>query len=202
MKKIDQMMKEYNQAEAGKADLEHEIKQLQLDQQALDAEAEAAAKKGDVTLYREKKDAARQAADMLFVRQKQLEGLNCLRTDKEAREAWKEYAEAYNKDFLKAWAAYEKARERLYADFMDILNGQNEALKIRAKCAACCGTDPSANLDRIFAMKLIPDKIDRRTIPGQPLLDTPDTNFFLQAGLAKADMITPFNKAIRLHQPY
>lgn len=202
MKKIDQMMKEYSQAEAGKANLQSEVAQLEIDQKCLEAEAEAAAKVGNVTLYQEKRDAARQAADMLFVRQKQLEGLNCLRTDKEAREAWKEYAEAYNKDFLKAWAAYEKARERLYADFMDILNGQNEALKIRAKCAACCGTDPSANLDRIFAMKLIPDKLDRRTIPGQPLLDTPDTNFFLQAGLAKADMITPFNKAIRLHQPY
>ena len=197
MKKIDQIMKEYNQAEAEKADLEHEIMQLQVDKQALDAEAEAAAKKGDVTLYREKKDAARQAADMLFVRQKQLEGLNCLRTEKEAKEAWKEYADDYNKGFSKAWAAYEKARDSLYSDFMEIVKAQNEALRIREKCAACCGTDPEANLDRSFAMKLMPDKCEPIRLPQ---LQTADTNFFLTARLAGTDKVPFFNSVIRLHK--
>ena len=197
MTKLEKMLKEYDAAQASVEGLKSEIAQLEMDQTRLEMDADAAAKEGNLPLYREKRDAAQLAADTLFVKNKQLEGCSCLRTEQEAREAWEEYAENYGRTFAKNWASYEKARTELYNDFLAMVHGQNAALSTREKCAACCGMDlgerPGQVLDRTFPLQLLPDT-------GKPIpslqLNTPDTNFFLQAFGADLDL---FNSVIRLH---
>ena len=200
MTKIEKMLAEYDKAQASVEGLKDEISRLEEARTRLEAEAEAAAKEGDVTLYQAKREEAQTASDKLFVRRKQLEGVSCLRSEEEAGEAWREYAEAYNKTFAKNWTAYVKARENLYHDFLALVHGQEAALSIREKCAGCCGMAPGEisgignALDSTFPLQMLPD---RAPAFHRPQLNTPDTDFFLRVFGADLDL---FNRVIRLHR--
>lgn len=201
MTKLEKMLNEYDKAQASVDGLKGEISRLEMDQVRLDMEADTAAKEGDLTLYQAKRDEAKLAADKLFVCRKQLEGASCLRSEQEAKEAWREYADQYNKTFAKNWAAYMKAREALYNDFLALVHGQEAALAIREKCASCCGMAPDeisnglfgSDLDRAFPLELIPDKAP---VFMRPQIQTPDTTFYLWAFGADLEL---FNRVIRLH---
>ena len=202
MTKLERMQTEYLNAQKARTELEARIPQLEADQEHLAAEADAAAASGDLALYRKKKEAAQMAADQVFVIRKQLEAASAYQTLPEAKEAWKEYAEAYGKTFEKAWSAYMKDREALYTSFLALVTGQQAALKIRESLASCCGLDlgnlPGMALDRTFPLKeKIPDSfpIGRTTTQ----LNTPDTDFFVRQFSADLDL---FNKVIRLHQTF
>ena len=198
-KKLERMMQEYDQALAGKEALAEEVAKLKDAKELQEAQAEAAALQGDIPLYRKIRDEAKETADTLFVREKQLEKLTIRKTEKEARDAWEEYAEDYNKKFVKAWASYEAARSNLYAAFMALVKDQAEAFEIREKCAAIAGIDlglrPGNALDSRFPLKTIPDKKAGTWM--QPQLNTPDTNFYLQL-LDNVDL-DYFNNVVRLH---
>lgn len=200
MTKLEKMLNDYTRAQASVQGLKDDITRLEAERIRLEAEADAAAKEGDVDLYQRKRDEAKTANDTLFVRRKQLEGTTCLRSEEEAGEAWREYADAYNKTFAKAWAAYVKARENLYHDFLALVRGQDAALGVREDCARCCGLNPGEisgvgnALDSTFPLQMLPDRApDFR----HPQLDTPDTDFFLRVFGADLDL---FNRVIRLHR--
>ena len=201
MSKIEKLLADYEKAQASVEGLKGEISSLEKDLIRLEAEADAAAKEGDVTLYQAKREEAKTASDKLFVRRKQLEGTTCLRSEEEAGEAWREYADAYNKTFAKNWAAYMKARESLYHDFLALVHGQEAALSVREKCAACCGLDPGEisgignALDSTFPLQMLPDRAPAFRLPQ---LRTPDPDFFLRVFGADLDL---FNRVIRLHLP-
>lgn len=202
MTKLEKMLNAYDKAQASVEGLKSEITRLEEDQARLDQEADTAAQAGDLSLYQAKRDEAKLATDTLFVRRKQLEKTSCVRSEQEAKEAWHEYAETYNKTFAKNWAAYMKAREALYNDFLALVHGQEAALAIREKCAACCDMAPDgisgslfgSGLDSAFPMKLIPDNAPSFR---QPQLNTPDTQFYLWAFGADLEL---FNRVIRLHR--
>ena len=199
MTKLEAMLRDFEAAEASVAGLNNEISRLEMDVVRLDMEADTAAKEGNLSLYQEKRDAAKLAADKLFVCRKQLEGVSCIRTEQEARDAFREYAETYDRTFEKAWAAYVKKRENLYADFVALVHSQNAALKIREKCAALAGIDlgnaPALTLDQLFPMRMLPDMPEGPW--ARPVLNTPDTNYFLQL-LDNRDLEL-FNAVVRNH---
>lgn len=201
MTKLERMQAEYLNAQKARTELEARIPQLEADQEHLAAEADAAAASGDLALYREKKEAAQMAADQVFVIRKQLEAASAYRTLPDAKEAWKEYSEAYGKTFEKAWSAYAKDREALYTSFLALVIGQQAALKIREDLATCCGLDlgdyPGQTLDRTFPLKMIPASFPTGRTMTQ--LNTPDTDFFVRQFSADLDL---FNKVIRLHQTF
>ena len=200
MNKIDKLLNDHQKAVSAHAGLEAEIEKLEADKQRLEVEAEAAAKSGDISLYREKHQAAGEVTEALYVRKAQLNNTNCLCTREDAGEAWQEYVNGYNREFQKAMDALERARRDLYAAFLVLLDKQHDALQIRESCAQCCGLDPDTNLDRIFGgMKMLQDTIDHRYFPAQRL-DTPETNYFYTAGLASRDQLAVWDKIIRLHK--
>lgn len=207
MNKLEKMLNEYEQAKAEKAALEKDVAQLQADKERLEKEADAAAQGGELSLYREKRDAAQLATDTLFVRSKQIEKLSVLRTEVEAKAAWKEYADGYNKTFAKSWAAYEKARQDLCAAFLEIVNAQNEALRMRAKCAECAGIPDDgkgfspSGYDRILPMNLIPDERDNINKAYPVYAKGPDATFFLDAKLWDLAKLNLLNDVVRWHKP-
>ena len=205
MSKLEKMIKEYNAAIANKENLTKEAERFRAEKDNLTAEAEAAAKAGDVETYKQKRDAAALAADNLFVREKQIEGLNCLRTEEETKAAWSEFAEDYNKGFDKAWRAYEAKRKDLYTDFLKLVDMQNAMLKKREACGDCCGLPKATILDnpadRVFPINFLPvmameDKIIHAKFR------QPDVAFFFSSLLAGTREASLFNKVIRLHMPY
>ena len=201
MTKLEKMLNDYTRAQASVQGLKDDIARLEAERIRLEAEADAAAKEGDVDLYQRKRDEAKTANDTLFVRRKQLEGTTCLRSEEEAGEAWREYADAYNKTFAKAWAAYVKARENLYHDFLALVRGQEAALGVREDCARCCGLDPgeisgsgASVLDSAFPLQTIPETFPTGRMT--PALNTPDTDYYIRLFGADLDL---FNRVIRLH---
>ena len=207
MTKLEKLLKDHEQAKADKATLEQEMATLKADKERLEGEAEAAAQEGNIPLYREKRDAAQLKADTIFVRNKQAEKLKILATEAEAKAAWKDYAESYNKAFAKSWGAYEKARRDLCAAFLEIVNAQNEALRMRAKCAECAGIpddrgflQPSA-YDRILHMNMIPDEQKKLQRPVAIQTKGPDVNFFLDAQICDPAKIDLLNQVVHWHTP-
>lgn len=204
MTKLEKMLKEYRQALDEQQALEKEIEQLRDDLAKLEKEAEQAAQTGDISSYREKKAAVNDLSDTIFVRDVQLKKMNCFKTRQEAKEAWSEYAEAYNRNFKKAWKAYEQARIDLYEKYMGLVIFQNETLKIRKECGACVGIDDNSKgqLDALFKMEMIPNGMPTDLRAPLLALHTPDTDFFRLLKLTmKADTITLLNNVIRLHRP-
>lgn len=207
MTKLEKMLKDLEQARANKAEMEQDMASLKADKERLEGEAEAAAQEGNIPLYREKREEAQLAGDTLFVRSKQAEKLKILATEDEAKAAWKDYAESYNKTFAKSWAAYEKARRDLCASFLEIVNAQNEALRMRAKCAECAGIPDNGGFmnpsgyDNILRMNVIPDE---RNIPQRPRIvytKGPDVTFFLDAQILDPAKIELLNQVVRWHKP-
>ena len=207
MTKLEKLLNELEQAKASKADLEKEVAKLKADKERLEKEADAAAQEGNIPLYREKRDAAQLATDTLFVRNKQAEKLKILATEDEAKAAWKEYAESYNKAFAKSWATYEKARRDLCAAFLEIVNAQNEALRMRVKCAECAGIPEDgkayspSGYDRSLPMKLIPDERDNLHKPYPVYAKGPDVTFFLDAKLCDPAKLNLLNEVVHWHKP-
>lgn len=207
MTKLEKLLKDHEQAKADKAALEQEMATLKADKERLEGEAEAAAQEGNIPLYREKRDAAQLKADTIFVRNKQAEKLKVLATEAEAKAAWKDYAESYNKAFAKSWAAYEKARRDLCAAFLEIVNAQNEALRMRAKCAECAGIPDDGGFmspsgyDRILHMDMIPDEQKRQRLAGQIFTKGPDVDFFFDAQLCDPAKLDLLNQVVRWHKP-
>lgn len=202
--KIDKLIKEYNAAMAGKESLANEVERLRTEKINLTAEAEAAAKAGDVETYKQKRDAASLAADNLFVKEKQIEGLSCLRTEDEAKDAWKEFAEDYNKSFGKAWKAYEAKRKDLYNEFLRLVDMQNAMLKKREACGDCCGLPRASFMDnpadRVFPIDLLPiSAMGEKVIHAN--FRQPDVAFFFSSLLAGTREASLFNQVIRLHMP-
>lgn len=204
MTKLEKMIKEYNAAILSKNKMTEDAERLRKDKARLMEEAETAAKAGNVAEYKEKKNAAELAEDDLFVKEKQIEGLRCFRTEDEAKDAWREFAEDYNKSFGKMLKAYEDKRKDLYAEFMKLVNIQNEMLKKREVCGDCCGLPRAYFLnnpaDSAFPVLLLPDKVKTRTILTS--LDQEDVNFFFAAHLAGERENGLWNSVIRLHVPY
>lgn len=207
MTKLEKMLKDLEQARADKAALEQDMASLKADKERLEGEAEAAAQEGNIPLYREKRDAAQLAGDTLFVRSKQAEKLKILATEDEAKAAWKDYAESYNKGFAKSWATYEKARRDLCAAFLEIVNAQNEALRMRAKCAECAGIPDDGGLfapsgyDNILRMNMIPDEKKNPQRPVMVYTKGPDVAFFLDAQICDPAKIDLLNQVVRWHKP-
>ena len=204
MTKLEKMLKEYRQALDEQQALEKEITQLRDDLAKLEKEAELAAQTGDISSYREKKAAVNDLSDTIFVREMQLKKMNPVKTQQEAEEAWNEYAEIYNRNFAKAWKAYDQARMDLFKEYMDLVNGQNEALQIRKKCGACIGIDDSKThqLNDMFKMDMIPNGMPTDLRAPFLALRTPDTDFFRLLKLTmKEDTITLLNNVVRIHRP-
>ena len=203
--KIDKLFKDYDRVLAEKSSVEETCAGLEEEVRRLEGEAEAAASKGDFTLYKDKKEAASQAKEALYVSNKHLEALNLLLPKEDAISAWQEYAEGYNRSFEKNWKAYEKARGELFAAFAKLVDQQNEAFKIREKCGACCGERPEESsygfyksFDRSFPMKLLPDSFNYANRPHDSV-GLPDTQFFRDYELASEKDDEIFRDVIRLH---
>lgn len=198
-KTIEELISKHEAARAAEEALKNKIPQLQAKLDQLRTESDAAARKGDLTLYQAKKKEIEDTADAIYLIHAQMEDANHKIPEAEAREAWKDYAEKYGKTFLKAWGDYEKQREQLLESFMALVKGQSAAQKIRERLADCCEIDlgalPGEKLDKLFPMTQIPSVREGGWRP--PLLRTPDTDFFLQ--LRNNADLDLFNNVIRLH---
>lgn len=184
MTKIEKLLKEYVDMQKAKASHEEEVAKLQREKEALEQEAELAAENGDLALYKEKKADINDLADRITVTARQSKKLPGLADKKALREAWAEYAAEHDKAFEKAWSAYIKQRQDLFNAFQKLTTAQNEALKLRERlCRAYAGeTEEADQLLVSLTLKTIPDS---HGVPfGNPNLRTPDTDFYLSAGLA------------------
>ena len=203
--KIDKLFKDYDRVMAERSSVEETCAGLEEEVRRLEGEAEAAASKGDFTLYKEKKESASQAKEALYVNSKHLEALRLLLPKEDATSAWQEYAEGYNRTFEKNWREYEKARKDLYAAFVKLVNQQNEAFRIREKCGECCGERPEESpygyyksFDKSFPMKLLPDSFNYANRPHDSV-GIPDTQFFRDYELASEKDDKTFWNVIRMH---
>lgn len=207
MTKLEKLIKNFDDVQAAKSELEQDVAQLEALKAAAAEGAENAAGAGNVDQYKKNRDEVQALTDTLFVRRKQLEKLSVMASEADAKEAWKEYAEGYNKGQAKAWAAYEKARRDLFAAFIDMTNAQNEALRMRKKCAECAGIPEGGGFmqpsgyDKILPLQMIPDE---EIMPRQPIpvyTKAPDVLFFLNAKICDPDKIEMLNRVVHFHQP-
>lgn len=204
MTKLEKLIQQCEQNAAERSTLEKEIEQLQAGLVLLEKEAEAAAQAGNTSLYREKRDAAQLATDSIFVCQKQMEKLSSLAAKQEAIAAWEEYAAAYNKAFSKAWALYEKARQSLFESFMDIVNTQNDALRMRQLCGEAVGIQENQGLyklssyDSKFPLQMIPEGITHSD--AHLLVTLPDAELFVRSKLLDSSELRFLNNVVRWHK--
>jgi len=146
MKKIEALRKKYDEAVNKKAAMQAEIQKLKADTVTLSEEADAAAQAGNISLYREKRDASQLAADTAHVRERQLEIFTELQPIEDGREAWKEYAGEYGKNFDRAQKALEKAQADLRKAFLELVEIQNEGLHVKDQIREYVGSDSFADV--------------------------------------------------------
>lgn len=156
MKKYEKLREKYNEAVTRKKTMTAEIESLGAEAVKLAEEADEAAQAGNISLYREKRDAAQLAKDTAHVRRKQLEVFSELQPVSEGAEAWKEYAGEYAKNFEKARNTFEEAQKAFAQAYLALVEVQADGLNVRAQISESTGTNCCNEGD----MLLLPKSFD------------------------------------------
>lgn len=202
MKKLEALRKKYDEAVNKKAAMQAEIQKLKADTITLAEEADAAAQAGNISLYREKRDASQLAADTAHVRERQLEIFTELQPIEDGREAWKEYAGEYGKNFDRVQKAFDKAQGELVKAYLELVEIQNDGLRVKDQIRECVGSDSFADVQ----VDLLPNAY-QRNVPDPVLnsnlnlLKVPEFVYFLDRGLLTVDQSKMINAVVRCRYP-
>lgn len=200
MKKFDKLREKYDAAVNQKAAMQTAIQQLEIDAITLEEQADQAAKEGNVPLYQEKRDAAKDAVDTAHVRKKQLEIFSELQPIEEGRDAWREYAGEYNRNFERAQKALNKAQADLLKAWLDLVDLQNEGLQIREQIQTFVGSNSFADMK----VNMLPNAYQRNINKPPVLVSTvaqlkvPEYIYFLDRDLLTKEQAEMINSVVRL----
>lgn len=205
MKKYERLREKYDEAVNKKAAMQDEIQQLKIDMTTLAEEADNAAQAGNIPLYREKRDASQLAADTAHVRERQMEVISELQPVEEGRAAWREYAGEYGKNFDRAQKALEKAKDDLRKAFMDLVEIQNEGLRVKEQIRKCVGSDDFADV----RVDMLPDAFQRSIAPpkdpnlsaGIAMYKLPEYIYLLDRQMLTTEQSKKINAVARLRRP-
>ena len=200
-KTIAEFEKLHNQSEADKAKLQNEIDELIRKESELTEAANAAAASGDVDGYMSKSKEKERVSATIFVKRTQLDRLAAF-TDADVLAAWADYADAYNKKFASALAAYREKADALRRMYVDLCNLQNAALIERERFGAFI--EDAAALNRV-KMETVSMESGNLFHGNLSFIETPDMRFCrVGARTAEEDdeLCTLFNMAIRQQRPY
>lgn len=150
---IESFEAKQKQFEAKRKEISDSIADLSKQEAALAEECKAAVEAGDVDTYIKKNREKEDVSSALFVKRSFLDKMGKAVTEADAKEAWANYVEGYNKDIQKALADYEKTRSDLLRKYKDLVEKQAAALKVRDHLNESVGL---ANPDRSFPMMFIP----------------------------------------------
>lgn len=142
-------MKKYTMAEIinlqgeelkARAEREEDLRRLAGEQMENRAKMQAAAEAGDLDAIGALREEGQRLQDRITVTRAQLSTPKYY-TREDAAQAYKGYAADYNKRFRSKLEEYHAARHELFAKFRELIQMQNDALKVRAKCVGLIGED-------------------------------------------------------------
>lgn len=177
-KKIDTLMKRYNEDQAKRARLQKEIDTLKKQQEDLNKQAEAAAEKGLDEEYLSLKDQANRAGALVHVRETVLNKTGVV-SKEEAAAAWEDYVGSYNTEFDKAVKDYAAARRTLAENLIHLTEMQTPAFRIREMLDVFTGENALQNTTSHDVNSTLPD-YPMHTL--NQLDYIADFRFFLAAG--------------------
>lgn len=141
--RINSLEKAYDELIAKKHKLEQELSDLNDQKAQKEKEALAAADAGDLGQYKSIKSEVDNIDACIFVTSTQLRKYeSCALDEDTVVKAWNKYADDYGKKFDKMVSDYEKARHALYLQYIQIIELQNDALKMRERCGFLMGVQP------------------------------------------------------------
>ena len=171
----------------------------------LNREAEAAACDGNLEEYSALKNKAREAEDLAYVLEKQIEKRNTgdLFTDEEISAAWDSCAEEHNRLLNEKLKKYNATRTDMLRQYAEMVTLQRETCAIRERLGAYIGMKkealaPDYGLGRRFPMEYIPclknGENGTLTIRGANIQD-PDAAFYLASFGKEAQDLAHDDKA-------
>lgn len=131
--------------------LQQEINDLIKRESELAAAADDAAANGDVDKYMEIKAEKDKVSSIIYVKRSYMDKMPKATTEKDAFDAWSDYASDYNAKLRKGLAAFEDEKAKLCRLYSDLVTMQQEALSKRDEIAADSGVDKET-----FKMNFIP----------------------------------------------
>lgn len=131
-----------------------EIDELKRKEEALSAEALAAARSGNTELYLEKTREKDKLTAEIFVKGSFLDSLAPAVTQESAVSAWNAYAADYNPRLKKAVEEFAKEKEKLCGMYNDLLEMQDAALQLREQLGRIIKIN--SDVGSVFRMDYIP----------------------------------------------
>lgn len=171
--------------------------------------AQTAAADGDVDEYVKQSEAAKKFEAAEFVAQAQINKVGDGFTPADVANAWKDYADDYNRELSKKMDAFQKTRAQLCKQYFDLVEAQDAALKERKFCGDLLGLDEgSREVEQQLPMETIPARNGIRQDAGARLLNrvtnytpTPEESYFMAVGdikdVAEAERL---HRCIRMHR--
>lgn len=124
--------------------LKNDIARLKSDVEDLSDQMKDAAVNNDIDRYTRLKEQKAMKENMAEIKEVQLSQVKDISSD-EIFDAWREYRPIYEKEFDKAEAALEEARQKYMDAFRKLVIVQNNGLKEQAKFGALMGWVPGDN---------------------------------------------------------
>lgn len=137
MEKYLELVKE---DEAKREALREEIHELSAKADSYLAARALAGSKGDGETFVEMDAEWKKVHSIINVKQQYLDNLPRIFTEKDALDAWSDYAVKYNSKFHKVLADFEAERAKLCKMYSDLVTVQNEALVMRERMEETSGT--------------------------------------------------------------
>lgn len=201
MSSIDVLKAKVKAVEAEKAEKRAQIQAAKDNAAALKAQAKEAAIAGDVDKNIEllsQADYAQKRAEVLTINVTNMIPV----TAEEVKKAWKDYAKDYVKQFDKKYAAYLKAADKLAADYMELVEMQNLALKDQRYCEIL-SPGVSAPEDLSYLRKAGVFKYANFETQGSPLVvrSVPDAGYVIAQNNNNMEIADKINAVVNNHKP-
>lgn len=205
---IKEIDKRASEAVAARDALEREERQLSQRVEDLKKQARDAAEAGDVETYKQINAELQDAEAVAFVKSAQLSKADRPVSEEDVKAAWYGYKSEYERALDKGLRELDRARSAFVNAFLSVVETQNEALRVRERCARYIGIEPPTfgqDSDRVyslFSMKTIPSHDDGRLRFGVYQCTVPEVVYCLASGKAPEDGEALFNSVVRLHQAH